>query len=215
MKLDIAPSILAADVMDMKKDIERVIAAGADSLHVDIMDGHFVPNISYGPSLVKALRKAFPERNLDVHLMLTKPSQYIDAFIDVGSDEITIHVEVEEDIADVLMRIKARNVKCGLSVKPKSDVSLLKPYLHLLDQVLVMTVEPGFGGQKLMPDCLKKIPELRALGFRGILSVDGGVGKENAKDVLAFGANRLVMGTSLFYSENPKEMIETVRSYVG
>lgn len=214
MTVDIAPSILAADVMHMQEDIERITRHGIKTLHVDIMDGHFVPNISYGPAIVKALRKAFPDMCLDVHLMLSRPQDYFDAFIRAGSDEITFHVEIEpsegEKISDMLKLLREKGVKAGLSIKPNTEAERIREFIPLLDQVLVMTVEPGFGGQSFMADKAEKVKEIRRMGFDKILSVDGGVSGENSKLLIDLGANRLVMGTALFKAENPRATIEGV-----
>lgn len=216
MTVDIAPSILAADVMHMQEDIERIARHGIKTLHVDIMDGHFVPNISYGPSVVKALRGAFPDMTLDVHLMLSRPQDYFESFIKAGSDEITFHVEIEpradESLLDMLKLLRQRGVKAGLSIKPNTASERIRDFIPYLDQILVMTVEPGFGGQKFMADKAQKLREIREMGFKNILSVDGGVGLDNAKMLVQLGANRLVIGTALFKAENPRALIQEVNS---
>ena len=152
--LKIAPSILSADFTRLGDDVREVLDGGADCIHVDVMDGVFVPNISIGVPVVKSLRRAFPEAFLDVHLMITKPGRYVGAFADAGADLLTIHVESDEPqrITEALAAIRARGVKSGLSLKPKTSASLVLPWLEMIDRIQVMTVEPGFGGQSFMAD---------------------------------------------------------------
>ena len=205
--LQIAPSILAANPLSLGAEARRMLDAGADLLHVDIMDGHFVPNLTYGPALVKALRRGFPHTALDVHLMLDTPADFIGRFIDAGSDEVTIHVEAAGDLAALLFGIRARGCRAGLSLRPGTDAAALQPYLDLCDLVLVMTVEPGFGGQKLIPAAADKLARLRAAGYAGTLSADGGITPDNAALLRQQGATRLVMGTALFSSPDPARAI--------
>ncbi|NMD37887.1 MAG: ribulose-phosphate 3-epimerase, partial [Christensenellaceae bacterium] len=175
----IVPSVLAADILYLEDDVARIDDIGIDYLHVDIMDGVFVPNISYGPAIVKALYSAF-STPLDVHLMIQKPMQYIKTFADAGADIITVHVEAEgfEEMLDLMDDI---GVKKGASLKPGTDISTLYPYLDRLDLILVMTVEPGFGGQKFMENMMPKIKALKDKGFKGIISVDGGINANTGK----------------------------------
>ena len=209
--IKILPSILAADSLRMGEEIARVMEAGADGLHVDIMDAHFVPNLSFSPALVKAIRKGFPAVYQDVHLMMDNPAAYISAFAEAGADAITIHAEIPENIEEILRDIRARGCKAGLSVKPKTDVRAVVKYLPLCDQVLVMTVEPGFGGQKFMADMMPKLRWLRENGFAGGVQVDGGVNVETARACVSAGADELVMGTALVRAENPVAVIRACR----
>lgn len=209
--IKILPSILAADSLRMGEEIARVMEAGADGLHVDIMDAHFVPNLSFSPALVKAIRKGFPAVYQDVHLMMDNPAAYISAFAEAGADAITIHAEISENIEEILRDIRARGCKAGLSVKPKTDVRAVEKYLPLCDQVLVMTVEPGFGGQKFMADMMPKLRWLRENGFAGGVQVDGGVNVETARACVSAGADELVMGTALVRAEDPVAVIRACR----
>ena len=209
--IKILPSILAADSLRMGEEIARVMEAGADGLHVDIMDAHFVPNLSFSPALVKAIRKGFPAVYQDVHLMMDNPAAYISAFAEAGADAITIHAEIPENIEEILRDIRARGCKAGLSVKPKTDVRAVEKYLPLCDQVLVMTVEPGFGGQKFMADMMPKLRWLRGNGFAGGVQVDGGVNVETARACVSAGADELVMGTALVRAEDPVAVIRACR----
>lgn len=209
--IEIAPSILAADILHMQEDVQRILNAGANLLHIDIMDAHFVPNLSYGPAVVKALRRAFPDVLQDVHLMMTNPERYIAPFLDAGAGSITIHAEIESDVACILRDIRAKGVPAGLSVKPGTPIRTIYPYLPLFDLVLIMTVEPGFGGQKMMAEALTKASDLRENGFAGIISADGGITPENAFQATARGVNRLVMGTALFGAQDPAAAIAVSR----
>ncbi len=210
--IEIAPSVLAADTLRIGEDVQRILDAGADMLHVDIMDAHFVPNLSYGPDLSKALRRGFPQVHQDVHLMMDNPEHYIDAFAKAGANDITIHCELGEKVADVLSHIKGLGCKAGLSLKPGTPVEALYPYLDQIDLVLIMTVEPGFGGQKMMEQPLLKAKALREKGFRGIISADGGLGPDNAGLAIQQGVNRLVMGTALFGATDAAKAIAQVRA---
>ena len=210
--IEIAPSVLAADPLRIGEEVQRVLDAGADMLHVDIMDAQFVPNLSYGPDLCRALRRGFPDIRQDVHLMMDNPEHYIEAFAAAGANEITIHVELGEKILQAIEHIKSLGCKAGLSVKPGTPADSLLPYLSLIDLILIMTVEPGFGGQKMMPEQLDKAALLREKGFSGIISADGGIGPDNAEPAIKKGVTRLVMGTSLFHAPDAALAVAKIRA---
>ena len=197
----VAPSLLAADFAALGTEIRAAEDGGGDLLHVDIMDGHFVPNLSIGPPVVRAAR-SISTLPFDVHLMLSDPGAYVQPFVDAGADHITIHVEIEGNVHDVLAAIHGTGCSAGISVKPATPAAALAPYLDELDLILVMTVEPGFGGQSFREDVVPKIVELRRMiGQSGRpihLEVDGGIKPATARTVIEAGANMLVAGTSVF-----------------
>ena len=195
-KILIAPSLLSADFSRLADEVRDVENAGCDALHIDVMDGNFVPNITIGPLVVAAVHRV-TELPLDVHLMIDTPSRYIAEFRKAGADWITVHVEAEKDVHGVLKMIAESGAKTGLSLRPKTPVETLFPYLPELDMVLVMSVEPGFGGQKFMPDMMEKVKVLRSK-FEGLISVDGGIGAGNASQAVLAGADLLVAGSSVF-----------------
>jgi len=209
--IEIAPSVLAADLLHLEQDVRRVLDAGADLLHVDIMDAHFVPNLSYGPDMCAALRRGFPDVRQDVHLMMTNPEDYLESFAMAGADAITIHEELGAKALPALRRIRELGLKAGISVKPGTPVERLTPLLPLSDLVLIMTVEPGFGGQKMKSEALDKAQILRAQGYAGIISADGGITPDNAPQAISRGVNRLVMGTALFKAEDAAQAIRRAR----
>lgn len=212
-KIEISPSVLGANLMCLGEEIRRVEELGIGWLHLDHMDGHFVPNISFGPDFVSAMRKQ-TKLFLDVHLMLSEPMKYIETYAKAGADLITVHVEADDDAETMLRAIAAQGIKAGISIKPDTPVQTIEPLLPLCDLVLVMTVEPGFGGQSLREDCVAKIPELKAMieksGRDILIEVDGGVKRENAEKVVRAGADVLVMGTGLFRADDPKAVVREV-----
>lgn len=211
----ISASVLGADLMNLGAEIRRAEQLGVTWLHLDQMDGHFVPNISFGPDFVAAMRKT-TDLFLDVHLMLSHPMRYIDAYADAGADLIVVHAEAEDDPQAVLRAIAARGIKAGICIKPGTQPETIQPLLPLCDLVLVMTVEPGFGGQSLMEDCVAKLPILKKMiagtGRDILLEVDGGVKLGNARHVIEAGADVLVIGTGLFRAPDPQAVVDAVRA---
>ncbi len=210
----IAPSILSADFGRLAEEIKAVEAAGADWIHIDVMDGHFVPNLTIGPAVVKALRKttALP---FDVHLMIEDPDRYIDAFADAGSDFLTVHVEAATHLNRTVNRIKEKGIKAGVSLNPATPVSCLEEILPECDLVLVMTVNPGFGGQKFIASSVSKIKKTRdmiaSLAQPVILEVDGGITLENIETVSAAGADVFVAGAAVFGSGDYRKTIQAMK----
>lgn len=210
----ISPSILSADFANLERDIKKVETAGADWLHIDVMDGHFVPNITIGVPVVKSIKR-ISNIPLDVHLMIENPQKYVENFADAGADIITFHYEAmksEKEILQLINQIKSMNCKAGMSIKPKTQAQEIFPYLKHLDLLLVMTVEPGFGGQKFMPDCAEKIPLIKdAAEDKLRIQVDGGINDKTAKICKDLGAKSLVAGNYIYKSENIKDAISSLR----
>lgn len=212
-KIIISPSILSADFANLGHDIKRVEESGADWIHVDVMDGHFVQNITIGVPVVKSLKK-ITKLPLDIHLMIENPSKYIEPFAKAGADILTFHYEAVEknEILTIIKNIKSFGIKAGISIKPKTNPDVLLPYLSDVDMVLVMTVEPGFGGQDFMPDCAEKIKFVKANAPTSlIIQVDGGINAQTGKICTELGANSLVAGSYIYGAKDIKLAISSLR----
>jgi ribulose-phosphate 3-epimerase len=216
-KIQISPSILSADFSQLGNEIKRLEEGGADLIHVDVMDGHFVPNLTIGPPVIKALKKNCSIK-FDVHLMISPVHKYIDAYADAGADIITIHPEATDDLSASIKKIKDLGKKVGVSLNPETKVSIIKDHLEQIDLVLIMSVNPGFGGQKFMPEVLDKIKELKNIqkeqNIDFDIEIDGGINFENSKMAIEAGANILVSGTTIFKSNNGdiKKNIDLLKS---
>ena len=204
-KIKISPSILSADFSQLSNEIKRLEEGGADMIHVDVMDGHFVPNLTIGPPVIKALKKHCSIK-FDVHLMIAPVHKYIEAYSDAGADIITIHPEATDNLESSILKIKSLNKKVGVSLNPESKIDLIKDYLKKIDLVLIMSVNPGFGGQKFMPEVLDKVKQLKEIQSRDNMSfdieIDGGINFDNCQSAIEAGANILVSGTTVFKSNN-------------
>ena len=216
-KIQISPSILSADFSQLGNEIQRLEDGGADMIHVDVMDGHFVPNLTIGPPVIKALKKQ-SSMLFDVHLMISPVHKYIEAYADAGADIITIHPEATDDLKKSIDKIKELNKKVGVSLNPETSINTILKYLKEIDLVLIMSVNPGFGGQKFMPEVLKKIKDLKKIQSENKINfdieIDGGINFENSKEAIEAGANILVSGTTIFKSNNGdiKKNIELLKS---
>ncbi len=204
-KIQISPSILSADFSQLGVEIKRLEEGGADMIHVDVMDGHFVPNLTIGPPVIKALRKQC-NLKFDVHLMISPVHKYIESYADAGADIITIHPEATDNLEASILKIRELNKKVGVSLNPESKIDLIRNFLDKIDLILIMSVNPGFGGQKFMPKVLEKIKELKKIQNDNNLDfdieIDGGINFDNCKDAIEAGANILVSGTTIFKSNN-------------
>jgi len=211
LKIKIAPSVLSADFSCLAREIHRIESAGADMLHIDVMDGNFVPNITIGPVVIKDIRK-ITKLPLDVHLMIKRPELLIDNFIAAGSDMITLHIETINASSFRLQaaRLKKKNIKVGISLNPATPLSKIKDLLSIVDFVLVMSVNPGFPGQKFIASVLPKIKHLRAI-FKGDISVDGGINQDTARQVVRAGANVLAAGSYIFKAKNYHQVIRGLK----
>ena len=215
--IQISPSILSADFSQLGAEIQRLEEGGADMIHVDVMDGHFVPNLTIGPPVIKALRKHCSLK-FDVHLMISPVHKYIEDYANAGADIITIHPEATENLEDSIKKIKELKKKVGVSLNPETKTDIIKKYLKDIDLVLIMSVHPGFGGQKFMPEVLEKVRELKTIqknqNLNFDIEIDGGINFENSKSAIEAGANILVSGTTIFKSNNGdiKKNIELLKS---
>ena len=205
--IKIAPSILAADPLNLERDVRRASEAGCDWLHVDVMDAHFVPNLAYTPDIVKHLR-SIVSLPLDVHLMMDHPETLLDVFLEDGADFVTIHAEIDVDHVSILKRIHQAGAKAGIALKPGTDLPCILDLLPETDLVLAMTVEPGFGGQKLNEKVLDKIHALRETGYSGYIEADGGIREDNLQALIDRGLDVAVMGTALFQQQDMKQAVQ-------
>jgi ribulose-phosphate 3-epimerase len=214
MQTIISPSILSADFANLERDVKLVQDNGADWIHVDVMDGHFVPNITIGVPVVKSLKK-ITDLPLDVHLMIDNPDKYVEPFANAGADILTFHYEAifsSQNILDLIKKIHSFGIKCGISIKPKTSPEVLIPYLDIVYMVLVMTVEPGFGGQEFMSDCAEKIKFIKQMASEKlIIQVDGGINEKTGKICKEFGANSLVAGSYIYKSSDIKRAIDSLK----
>jgi ribulose-phosphate 3-epimerase len=211
-KIKIAPSILSADFSNLATDIEKVEKAGADILHIDVMDGHFVNNITFGPALIKSIRNK-SSLPFDVHLMINPADKYIDDFIAAGADTITVHIELQENISNTINQIKSKGKRAGLAINPDTDINKILLYKEIIDQVIIMSVYPGFAGQSFIEATYDRIKTLRSIlnNSRVDIEVDGGVNAENSSGCVQAGCNILVAGSSVFNSNDYKKNIDDIR----
>ena len=209
--IKIAPSILAADPLNLERDVIKAEKAGCDWIHVDIMDAHFVPNLAYSPDVVKRLSEVI-SLPLDVHLMMDHPETLTDVFIESGADSLTIHAEADTNVKALLKRIRNKGCLPGIAIRPGTPLEKILPYLDDADLVLAMTVEPGFGGQKLEPEVVNKIRELRDRGYRGLIEADGGIREDNIRMLAENGLTVAVMGTALFRADDMTASVRRIHA---
>lgn len=209
--IKLAPSILAADPLNLEREVFRAEQAGCDWLHIDVMDAHFVPNLAYGPDVVRCLKRV-THLPLDVHLMMDHPECLLDTFLDAGADSVTIHAEIEPPLSPLLRRIRDRGVRAGLALRPSTPLDAVMPFCHEADLILCMTVEPGFGGQKLDPQVLDKIQALHRTGYHGEIEADGGIREDNLASLMDRGLTVAVMGTALFRSDHLPELVSRLHA---
>lgn len=210
----VSPSVLACDFSQLGAEIKRVEKAGARYIHLDVMDGHFVPNISFGAPVIASVRKT-TSIIFDVHLMITDPKKYVDDFLRAGADIITFHYESNDDPAEVIQYIKSKEARVGMAIKPATPAEVVFPYLDSLDMLLVMTVEPGFGGQKMIPETIEKVRTIRSYankkGIKIDIQVDGGINNDNLKLATEAGANVIVAGSAVFNAPRAKDVIDKMK----
>ncbi len=215
MEIIIAPSILAADFANIQQEVGMINESEADWIHVDVMDGVFVPNISFGMPVIKAIKK-HAKKPLDVHLMIVQPERYVEVFREIGADILTVHIEASTHLHRTIQQIKATGMKAGVAINPHTPVSLLQDIIADIDLVCMMSVNPGFGGQKFIEHTYKKVSDLKQLiaatNSKALIEVDGGVNQDNAKPLIQAGADVLVAGNFVFSAQNPKEGIQRLKS---